>query len=219
MKKIINLIAGVCVLTAGSAFANPNYVGLEYKYSTLKAKDDWKKVAPKNKHNLGVVLGKKFHENFGLEVGYSQSNKKTKNTAVTAADTFFGTNFAGATTLKEKVRMKSWQLDANGYYPMSDCLDWVASVGFAATKAKVSLSDTSNNVNVASVKGKTKFIPRLGVGAEYGENNWGVRGKVMWENTSRLRYKLGTIKNDFPNTKDKGWKDSVGVTLAAFWKF
>ena len=225
-----NILTGVTVLgtLAGVSMANADmgmdslnpYVGLEYKYQVMKAKSDWSKVAPKNFHNLGLILGSKFHKNVGVEVGYERSNKKSKDANFAGTDTFFGEPAAGAT--KAKVRLSSFHFDVMGYMPMGcDDFNLIGTVGLASTKPKIDVSPAGNGLD--TVSGKRKVIPRIGFGAQYQEEGsmFGVRGLLRWEGTSRLRANLGSLNNagNFPDASSKIYKSAISVAVAGIVSF
>eukprot|EP01126_Amoeba_proteus_P055137 TRINITY_DN6827_c0_g3_i4.p1 TRINITY_DN6827_c0_g3~~TRINITY_DN6827_c0_g3_i4.p1 ORF type:complete len:193 (-),score=10.69 TRINITY_DN6827_c0_g3_i4:183-761(-) len=191
----------------------------------MKAKRDWSKVLPKNFHNLGLILGSKFHKNVGVEVGYERSNKKSTDASFTAADTFFGTqNPLRATfTTKAKVRLSSFHFDVMGYMPIGcDDFNLIGTVGLASTKPKIDItSSVAGNNDFESVSGKRKVIPRIGFGAQYQEEGsmFGVRGLVRWEGTSRLKADLGTLTNRFPDASSKIYKSAISVAVAGIVSF
>ena len=217
---VLGSLAGVSMANAdmGMDRLNP-YVGLEYKYQVMKAKSDWSKVAPKNFHNLGLILGSKFHKNVGVEVGYERSNKKSKDATFAATDTFFGVGGVAATT-KAKVRLSSFHFDVMGYMPMGcDDFNLIGTVGLASTKPKVDVSSALGGFG--SVSGKRKVIPRIGFGAQYQEEGsmFGVRGLLRWEGTSKLRANLGSLTTVFPEASSKIYKSAISVAVAGIVSF
>ena len=230
-----NILTSVTVLgaLAGVGVANADmhmdslkpYVGAEYKYQMMKGKSDWSKVLPKNFHNLGLIAGSKFHQNVGVEFGYERSNKKSKDATFSGTDTFFGVGAAGTTT-KAKVTLSSFHFDVMGYMPMGcdNDVNLIGTIGLASVKPKIDISATPavTNAQVSTIAGKRKMIPRIGFGAQYQEvgSNFGVRGLVRWEGTTRLRASTGAAFDaTFPNASKKLYKSAISVAVGAFVSF
>ena len=72
------------------------------------------------------------------------------------------------------------------------------------------------NSSIATISGKSKSALRLGLGMQYTQGMFGVRTRVMWEGTSRLRVDRGTATIAMPNMTEKPFKDTLAWTLGAF---
>lgn len=217
---VLGALAGVTAANADMDYCWKPYAGLEYKYQMMKGKSDWSKTLPKNFHNLGVILGDRFHRNAGVEVGYERSNKKSRDQTFAAGDTFFG-NATGGTATTAKVRLSSFHLDLMGYMPMdNDDFDLIGTIGLASTKPKVDLTDNSGS-EFSTVSGKRKTLPRIGFGAQYREecSMFGVRGLIRWEGTSRLRANLGNVPNHLNNVSTKLYKSGFSLAIAGIVNF
>ncbi len=227
MKPVFKFLiaAGVCV-AANASYANYHwvanpYLGLEYKLGYTQGKDDWKQLLPTNKaHNNGSVFaGIKFHDCLAGEIGYTQSNKNTKTSDVTSVKMFGGVEGAGS---KQEIKLKyrSWNLDLNGQYPASESFSFLGTIGVASTKPKLAINNlgtVAQNGSITTISGKSKMVPRLGVGVQYTQGMFGARSRVMWEGTSRLRFNTGSYNGGGTSAaSDKPFKSTYAWTLGAF---
>jgi opacity protein-like surface antigen len=108
---------------------------------------------------------------------------------------------------KIDTQLRGIHLDLNVYYPLSDCWDIVGSMGAGVIKPKITLSVLSNTlpktnptlsntpglfpndaIALASTKGKTKTVFRIGLGSQYMLSEAvGIRANLRWESTTSLR--------------------------------
>ncbi len=225
MKPVFKFLVatGVCV-AANASYAHYNwvanpYLGLEYKLSYTQGKDYWKRILPTNKPNNNGTLfaGLKFHDCLAGEIGYTKSNKRAK-ISDTSGFNMFGTVMQANTKQEVKLGYRSWHLDLNGQYPAGDSFAFLGTIGLASTKPKLNITNLGGVANdpIKTISGKSKMIPRLGVGVQYTQGMFGVRSRVMWEGTSRLRFNTGTAKNGVSGMTDKPLKSTYAWTLGAF---
>ena len=229
MKPVFKFLVatGVCV-AANASYAHYNwvanpYLGLEYKLSYSQGKDYWKRLLPTNKPNNNGTLfaGLKFHDCLAGEIGYTKSNKRAKVSDVSGFNMFGHVAPAGsAGRSKQEIKLgyRSWHLDLNGQYPAGDSFAFLGTIGLASTKPKLTITNlgTAANNSITTISGKSKMIPRLGVGVQYTQGMFGVRSRVMWEGTSRLRFNTGSAQNAYPGMTDKPLKSTYSWTLGAF---
>lgn len=228
MKKLITLGVGGALLFSGIAMADgifgdtDPYIGLEYKHQWMNGKNDWKDFVADKFHNGGVFFGIKFHENWGLELGHNQSTKRSaENTYSANQSIFVDRTVSAGDVAKTKVRIKNTYLDLNGFWAMSDNWDFLGTLGIGFTKAKIQDNGSTGTqgantflTEIRNANAKTKAIARVGIGAEYKCNHWKFRGKLLWENTNRLR-----VKDVLDTTPTKYYKDSIGVGLGVSYYF
>ncbi len=227
MKPVLKflIVAGVSI-AANASYANYNwsanpYLGLEYKLGYTQGREDWKRLLPTNKahHNGTVFAGIKFHDCLAGEVGYTQSNKRTKTSDVSSFRMFGG--IEGAGSMQEiKLKYRSWSLDLNGQYPASDAFAFLGTIGIEATKPKLDITNlgtVAQNGSINTISGKSKMAPRLGVGVQYTQGMFGVRSRIMWEGTSRLRFNTGSYTGGAgASVTDKPFKSTYVWTLGGF---
>jgi len=233
MKPVFKclVVAGVCAAaTVASAHskkckwaANP-YLGLDYKLSYTQGKNSWKQLLPTNKvNNNGTIFaGVSFHECVAGEVGFTKSMKRTKYSN-TAGIVMFGLPDNAGSQQSIKLSYSNWSFDLNGQYPAGDAFAFLGTVGFASVKPKIQATNSGAAINtpITTISGKTKGALRLGVGLQYVQGMFGVRTRVMWENSSNLRVNTGTLQQavatgGFPNVTNKPFKDTYAWTLGAF---
>ena len=226
MKPVLKFLVatGVCV-AANGVFAHYNfaanpYLGLEYKLSYTKAKDNsWQRLLPTNKaNNNGTVFaGVQFHDCVAGELGYTQSAAHKKYSDTSGWRMFGAVDNAGSQQ-EVKSKFRSFSFDINGQYPAGDSFAFLGTVGVASIKPKIEFTNMGNaaNSSIATISGKSKSALRLGLGMQYTQGMFGVRTRVMWEGTSRLRVDRGTATIAMPNMTEKPFKDTLAWTLGAF---
>jgi opacity protein-like surface antigen len=167
MKKLITVALSGSVLATSAAFADfePRfYVGADATYNhfnldkDLKNDPDIKKVQ-KNRLGTNLVLGGKFHEFFGAEIGYSFI-QKAKVTWTEQAIKDGEKNY--------NVKANNMYLDLMGFYPVSCEVDLLASVGVG--RMKVKFSNGATNLDNKSSKSKTGLRGRIGAQYKFDEN-------------------------------------------------
>jgi hypothetical protein len=233
MKLVKGLLVAGAVLTANGVSAdmmgdiNP-ILGVDYYQAWMKGKNSFANFFPKSYPGATVYVGAKFHENFGVELGYDVSGRQKHNWTLAQGSTFFGTTNTNATyTGTTKVRRSGGHIDLVGYLPVMECVDLTASVGYGWLKTKIDSTFSLANPaasgsasTIASFKGKNKGVFRLGVGANFMVTDMvGFRGKVSWENTSALRVNstpTAALTGLIPN---KAFKDTIALAVGAFVKF
>lgn len=170
-NKVIASVIGAAALVSGFANAmsmddSSFYVGADVGYGRWKYADEISNTASTNgaslkkgKPSLGIILGGKFHENFGAELGYTFIGK-TKAIDVAAA--------------QRTVKARNIYLDAIGYVPVDEKINFLGAVGVGKMRAKV--SETSTKKDKAGI--------RLGVGGQYNfDNNLAARAMVRYQRT------------------------------------
>jgi hypothetical protein len=226
MKPVLKFLVatGVCVAANGVCahyhLATDPYLGLEYKLSYTKGKDSWKRLLPANKvNNNGTIFaGIQFHDCIAAELGYTQSTKHTKYSDTSFWSMFGVTDNAGSQQ-QIKLSYRGWNFDLNGQYPAGDSFAFLGTVGVASIKPKLEATNlgATSNASVATMSGKSRAALRLGVGAQYTQGMFGIRTRVMWEGTSRLRVNTGSyLPVAGANVTQKAFKDTLAWTLGAF---
>lgn len=136
-----------------------------------------------------------------------------------------------------KTRLDGWNLDAIGYLPITDSFDLIASLGVSELRYKLKGSITLDGslvnpeptltavalslgrINAAFSAGgiiqpvnetHTKIVPRIGFGAQYTKDRFGVRGMFRFTNTDR-KFKSKTYGNLM--------KNMYSFNLGVFMKF
>lgn len=223
IRKIVKgLLLASSVAVCVGAFAemedvNP-LVGIDFKQTWARGNDGLSDVLPKSYPGFDIFVGSRFHENFGVEVGYDWSLKKHKHS--TGTTVYNGYTVNGP--IKTSARFQGPRLEVAGFLPLENSFELVGRVGLSYVKANLhtvgfqttTVTDASGNAVSnpwGSETGKSKLLMRAAGGAQYMvADNVGLRGLVGWENYSRLRMK---------DVSSKVFKDSVSLTVGAFYKF
>ena len=239
MKTLV--VAGA-MIAAGSAAADLSdvryTVGADFVQSWMDGKGNsaqlsgntvggaatsFKNVLPKSYQGGALYLGARFMENFGVELGGDMSARKKKDWTQAAI-----TNGAAAVaTGTSKIRRTGYHFDLVGFLPVADCMDLFASLGYGFVKAKLDITATGATVNNAAAvaamnatKAKGKGVFRLGVGASWMFTDmFGLRAKLNWEDTSRLRINEPAVVGVSNATSSKAFKDTTSLSLGVFAKF
>lgn len=204
-KPVVTVGALSLALVSGAASANFDNLkfyagaGLDYIkhgiHNDVKKdiKDNGDKLKDKGMGLLIPVLGVKFHENFGMEVGYS-FNKKIK------------IEESGEPASSFKVR--NAYLDFMGFMPVCDNVELVGGLGLGRLMVKKP-SGLNHDLNV-----KNKFGLRIKAGAQYNfTTNFGVRALVTYQ-------QAGTkLEDRSHNYTEKFVKNMKSVGMAAIYSF
>ena len=228
MKKLVNLFkkpvvaAGVFgLMVAGNASANVDclkfYAGAGLDYNTYSLGSEFKDMGTHKTKGMGLaipVLGVKFHENFGLEAGYSFNKKfkfeHSRNDAGNVnklVDTF-------------NVKTKNVYLDLIGFMPIAEQFDLIGGIGLGRLMGKsndiqrsttpVAGGATTTKTVAAKVKNKTSW--RVKLGAQYNvTNNFGVRALATYQNVGS--------KFEYEGKSSKLVKNMKSIGLAAIYTF
>jgi hypothetical protein len=131
----------------------------------------------------------------------------------------FGVTDNAGSQQQIKLSYRGWNFDLNGQYPAGDSFAFLGTVGVASIKPKLEATNlgATSNASVATMSGKSRAALRLGVGAQYTQGMFGIRTRVMWEGTSRLRVNTGSyLPVAGANVTQKAFKDTLAWTLGAF---
>jgi opacity protein-like surface antigen len=214
MKKLVNFLkkpviaAGVFGLAvAASGVASADYLdnikfyvgaGLDYaKYGVNKdVKDTAKAVGVSIKDKgLGIlvpILGVKFHENFGIEAGYS-FNKK------------ISVNFPKESL---SIKVRNAYVDLMGFMPVVDQVELIGGIGLG--KVMLKKGQNFDRAFSSDTKIKNKFGFRVKAGAQYNfTNNFGARALVTYQ----------TAGSKLEDVDVKFVKNMKSVGLAALYTF
>lgn len=228
IKSIAVLALGVTVTAAIADDADDisPYLGADYYYVQMKSKNGWDKVFP-NQYPGGasVYVGTKFHQNFGLELGYDWSQHQEKEWTLPAGSVFFQT-VTTALSGTTRIERNGGHLDVLTFLPVADCFELVGSVGFGWVQTKIEMRSLSltpgatiESSALASTAGKGSAVFRVGVGGLYMLTDMvGVKAKLGFEGTSTLKLKGN---NAFVNAgyNEKAFKGSTTLAVGAFFKF
>ena len=69
------------------------------------------------------------------------------------------------------------------------------------------------------LSGKTTTVPRLGIGAEYVEKHWGMRGRLLWAYTQRIKLNVADAQAIYPPLYANAYLQAVMATVGLFFIF
>lgn len=231
MQLIRILLVSILFLSINSTYADNRYklsnkyepyLGIEYKNHFLEGKGDWERVLPKEYNSGKLFIGAKFTKYFGIELGYTSAIRKTQNASLASGEIFLGDVVPDLVTLNTTTKVKpvSWDLDLNGYFPIQDNFDLIATLGLALNKIDINSDLTVQVIGtdiddaVINAKAKPTIIPRLGLGSENKFGNFRIRARILWENTGKIRLKDAGLDENDPRD---AFKDSFGFSLSLIY--
>lgn len=148
-------------------------------------------------NGLNVHVGNRFHNNFGVELGYFRTKEESKSIAV---GTTVGPGTVAAAPFRTKVKTQGIALDGLGYLPVHDQVDLIGTAGITWTKAEIEA--VAPGAGDGSVD-ESEFGFRLGGGAQAALTDAvNLRGLVRYQ------------KADFDDVADRAWTYSLGLNYS-----
>lgn len=204
------------------------YCGLEYKLSYTNGQLGWKKLLPTNKlYNTGTIFtGIKFLDYVAGEFGVTRSNSHTKDSDV-SSEIMFGTASLPGTRQSIKLSYTSWFLDIN-LQSVPDGFALLGTIGVGGIKPKIQAINqgargnftVGGNDAVAVIQGRSKMVLRLGFGFQMTKGILGMRSRIIWESTSRLKAHVGSMIDGystiFPNVTNRPFGETFSWNLGFF---
>lgn len=215
---------GVWIKTPEFRWVDHPYFGLEYKLSYTNGQRYWKQLLPTNKlYNSGTLfVGIKFLDFVAGEFGFTRSNSHTKDSNVSGMLMFDGVANAGAAQ-SVKLSYNSWYVDLN-LQPVSTGFALLGTIGIAGIKPNLQIINQGalgnytvlGNNDIVTIRAKSKLAMRLGIGAQITKGILGMRSRLIWESTSRLKVNTGTYAASLPSVKNKFLGETFAWTLGIF---
>jgi len=207
-------------------------IGAEYKHTFMQGNVEWKKATRSSYPGGTIYVGGKFNPYWGVELGYSLFGG-TRKVDFKAGDQFPENANAVRTggSLKTTTRIQGPHLDVNGYFPVNDCVDLMASIGLGFYQPHLKGIASSTDAfyqaeidNLKNLKGKSAAVLRLGIGGIYmATESFGIRAKLEYLGTQALKVKMKDLNSALGDVgysfSDKVFKNAFSVGLGAFIKF
>jgi len=221
VKKPV-LVAGLVSALVASGSANASlgdfkfYVGAGADYNTYGLHGYYKGANTHKTNGMGLVpvLGVKFHENFGVEVGYS-FNKKFKFA-----------NTTNSITGSVNAKVKNAYIDLMGFVPIADQFEFIGGVGLGRLTVKPGSPTLSGvpagTASSSSVSVKNKTSWRVKLGAQYNiNNNFGVRALATYQHVGNKANTNITVGANSVTKTNWGTfvKNMKSIGLAATYTF
>lgn len=190
------------------------FIGIDAQDRHMGFREDFGgNLFKKNLPQLDAYVGVRFLQYFGLQVGYQESKTKPRTANFGPGDIILGIPLLpGEDQIHySETRIRGTHLDLLGFFPV--CLDWnlelFGSVGI--TRNALALEDRITNFGGEVVENplvRTYDVKKTGARASIGIQkifcqHIGIRGLVVWENTSR-----------FQNLRSLEVPDSVSIVNA-----
>lgn len=226
MRKFLVLFL---LLYTASVFAfvenvNP-YFGFDLQNRNMGYKAEAAKFFKKDLPQISLFLGSRFHDNFGVELGYQQSQKKKKDTTLNPGDINIGGEAVGANyQFSSKTKTQGFYVSVQGFFPVEMISkDLCLFGGIGVTRLKIKSDRVLNSLNGVPYRrsqsfsnNNSKYLMRLTGGAEYYlTSNMGFRASLVYENTSKLKPGVTGLNKSVVIKA----KDSIIYGLGAFYKF
>lgn len=194
-------------------------IGYDEKWMHMKLHSDFttvKGVIPENYLGGFLYAGPRFDNDFAIEVGWDFTHLKNRTAEVSPGETFGTAVVTGEGTVKTSVIMFGIAFDVLHYWTLTPRLEVFALVGLGLIKASISMETQSGAGIPDSFRGKTRMIPRAGLGIQwfFYDKQWGLRLKGQWEANSNSR-----IQQKNTGINYKLFKDSVTAGLGIFGQF
>lgn len=212
------------------------YLGLDLKWQRTEGRGDWNRLVPRTYPGAAIFTGERFNQYWGLELGYSETTKKTKVHTFANGENFYNNGNTANAITRVSTKFRSLYLDLNAYYPLNPCFELIGSIGAGLVRPKVKVHilnlglvnghtgfSASDAADLSTTKGKTRGFFRLGAGAQaFISDSVGIRALFRWETTSTARVK-GRYDFQQNTIQSAGvrrmFKDTFSITLGAFCKF
>ncbi len=232
MKKII--LASALLAFSGSANAGTlfeNYVpmlGIDYKWTKAKIKTDWNYLFAESFSGISLYASMKFMENFGAELGYDMTARKSKNRALNEGDMVGGctvpVGVGSPYGFHTSLRFAGAHADLIGVLPVDSNLEVFVSLGLGKVKPTIFIqsltgSNTDFDEAVTSVRGQHHRVNRIGIGANWAvTESLGFRAKVLWEGLPAIVLKDNVSVGVQPLTILQPWIKGYSIALGFFIK-
>ena len=147
------------------------YIGIDAIHTEASMPNELEEIGISDSYDsLAGVIGIKFNENFGTEIFYQQSGKKDVGTFMQTAD---------ITT-----QFDAYGIDFQGYLPLSQEFEILASLGFAQYNYSVEISEKDYEDDTIGL--------RMGIGAQYNlTKHIALRGMLRYTHMSDDEYIKG----------------------------
>ncbi|MGI9215094.1 MAG: outer membrane beta-barrel protein [Gammaproteobacteria bacterium] len=177
-KSIIaaGIVGSLTAANAGSLGDLKFYAGAGVDYNMYSfdssLKDD-NNITSKGIGFTVPILGVKFHENFGLEAGYSFNKKITSTDKADPND-------------KDSIKVRNMYIDLMGFMPVADQFELLGGLGLG----KLSLISNATGIS----KNKTSW--RAKIGAQYNVvTNLALRAVFSYQNADKTKIGIKNVKN------------------------
>ena len=229
--KITNIFIGFFSLTLLARIASANndlsfYVGAGLDYNNYGLGETVKSLNSHKTNGFGVavpLLGIKFHENFGFEVGHS-FNKKFKFQENININNVIGLNNSF------DAKVKNSYVDFIGFMPIGSKFELLGGIGLARLTVKPGNLNVSPSIagttGTVTIMAKNKSSWRVKIGAQYNFNdNFIMRALAMYQHVgnnimiNRDMANVAAGAANITNTSGTFISDIKSIGLSVVYKF
>lgn len=196
------------------------YFGWEYLYEHIKGNGTWGEFMPANLNSQEFFVGNRYHKNFGIEIGYYHTLKKTQSSAYVSS--FMGVPTNGNPIIIGQMRNEGFSFDWDIYIPLDPKFNIMGIIGLVTYHPDIQIfvNDSSAlSTALSQVTGRNTTLLRLGVGLEYEEKHWGARTRVMWDQTQKLYVNVYGANSAASGVTKDAFKQACIFTAGIFYIF
>lgn len=198
------------------------YVGVEYMFQHIPTSADWHSAGfmPSNLDVINGFVGFRYHRNFAIELGGYHTIRRSQ--AQSNVSEFEGQVASGDTLVIAQLENKGFSIDWTAHCFLDPKFNVFAIVGMANYQPQLTIipSDgTDLGDALRLVSGHNTNVFRLGVGMEYLECWWGVRARVIWDNTQSMRLNVLEAQQIFSSISPRAFGQTILVTVGLFYRF
>lgn len=161
-------------------------------YANVNQNSDFTNIFPDITAAGNFYVGTRINKIFGIDFGYENAMSKDKFHVFNGSEQYFNDfeNAGDATAINFDI--SAWYGMFLFYWEVYPNLELIAHAGLASLQPKAKINYTlSGNAIELRQKTQSKWSGRLGLGAQYSflawrDFNFGIRGLVNWDQTSRI---------------------------------
>lgn len=198
------------------------YVGVEYMFQHIATSAGWHSAGfmPSNLDVINGFVGLRYHRNFAIEFGGYHTIRRSQ--AQSNVLEFEGQTASGDTLVMAQLENKGFSIDWTAHCFLDPKFNVFAIVGMANYQPQLTIipsegTDLGNALRLVS--GHNTNVFRLGVGMEYLECWWGVRARVIWDNTQSMRLNVLEAQQLFSSISPRAFGQTILVTVGLFYRF
>lgn len=199
---------------------NP-YGGFDIKGQLTQGKDDWRPMFPKYYFAGNVYAGFKFHENFGFELGYEQTERRTITHTLNHIHRFYTVDLIDF-SFSRSMKFQTAHFMASYYIQLIHCFDLMLSYGMGFIRSKtraVMHAGLKTDVEQALINLRlpTRGISKARIGLVWHlAPFYGVRGFIGYDNTSQIS--IRNVERVFArhNITNHTFRDTLSINFGFF---
>ena len=222
LKSKLAILAGVMLTTNTVSAMNYDpqengHWGVDLQQTFAKPKNDWEKVFRSKQAGFNLYFGYDFNHWAGWDAGVWWTLRKTTEKSITNGTSALGVVNNADSTVSSRIRHRGIYLDLNLYSPSYQNFNVLAKIGANYYWQHPSINTApagSIGGIIDGVKGKSKLIPKLGLGAQWMYTDmWGLR--LLWQHDMIASAKFKNISPPY----DKAFKNANTFSIGVFRKF